>query len=129
MEEINIKNREIAIMMGFQEYKLERNGFWGKKRMTYTYGEVDKTKYNWLKISYYIGYFQYNCDWNWLMNVIISIERDLPHYQVNINGTYCEIININDPNETFVSNETTKIDSVFNVVYKFACNYNKKDEK
>ena len=62
--EIQECNKQIALMLGWKEHKLENNWFWGKKEMTY-YKGFDKV--NWSTPRVYIKYFKFHSNWNWLM--------------------------------------------------------------
>jgi hypothetical protein len=70
--EIQECNKQIALMLGWKEHKLENNWFWGKKEMTY-YKGFDKV--NWSTPRVYIKYFKFHSNWNWLMEAVEFIEK------------------------------------------------------
>jgi hypothetical protein len=71
-QEVQERNKQIALMLGWKEYKPERNWFWGKKKMTY-YKGFDKV--TWSTPRVYVDYFKFHSDWNWLMEAIRFIQK------------------------------------------------------
>lgn len=64
-QEINQRNEQIALMLGYKRHKLERNWFWEEKRMTY-YRDNGKPVGIFTN-RWYIEHFRFHSDWNELM--------------------------------------------------------------
>lgn len=71
-QEIQERNKDIALMLDWKEYKPENNWFWGKKEMTY-YKGFDKV--TWTTPRVYMKFFEFHSDWRWLMDAVEFIEK------------------------------------------------------
>ena len=123
------RNIETAKMCGWKKYKLERNFFFGKKRMTYYLFDEPP---NFWSTRFYSSYFSYDSDWNWLMvavKFIESLKNEQGYkWRIDIYVESCSIYNVSNLSTTplICINKLNKKEAVFQAVSDFAKLYNDK---
>ena len=122
-EEIQQRNEQIALLLGWRKHKLERNWFWNKKKMTYYRGP---NKVTWNTIRVYIEYFKFHSDWNWLMEAVEFVKKTsgISMVQGPVKKPTC-VIHLGDLKALSGQSNTLK-EAAFIAVSDFAKLYNDK---
>jgi hypothetical protein len=124
-QEIQERNKQIALMMGAIDYKADK---W------YKLGGYKEHIYfpNWNYPNRFLEKdLKFHSDWNWLMEAVEFIEN-LENYYVQIEEKSCYIYDISkfdnsQTNAFIIKDGKTKKESVFIAVSDFAKLYNNKE--